>query len=378
MEKSPTPLSKLLWTVGMMSGTSLDGIDVAAIKTDGEEIYAFSAGITVPYAPSLSQKVSSILGQTWASPDILKIEEELTRAHAEAYFLFLKHTGIPAQEVGLVGFHGHTILHQPPSRFAQARTWQIGDAALLSELIGKDIIYNLRLNDVEQGGEGAPLVPVFHQALTKDMDKPLALVNIGGVANVTWLGPSGEILAFDTGPGNGLLNDWIKLRLNLPFDPHGEISAKGNPRPDLVQNFMKNPYFSKSFPKSLDLRDFTLSVLGDTSCLSTEDGAATLLEMTAQSIVDSQKFFPQPVGEWLLTGGGWHNQTLRKRLAELLKPIPVNGMEAYGFHGDFIEAQAFAFLAIRSLRGLPITFPETTGAPAPLTGGVLCKKPLCP
>lgn len=353
----------------MMSGTSLDGMDVAAIKTDGYQVFELSPGITVPYEPLLVRELTSLLGSTQSSPKVAKVETDLTQAHARAYTQFLKTTGISAKDVGLIGFHGHTILHQPPSRFERPRTWQLGDGALLAQLTETDVVYDMRAADLAAGGEGAPLVPIFHQVLLENIKKPVVVLNIGGVSNVTWLGENNAILAFDTGPGNALINDWVYSHTRQLYDRDGEIAAVGNVDTKTVTSFLVHPYFKQKPPKSLDRNDFTLGPVRE---LSLEDGAATLTEWTAASIASSQQFFPSPPHEWIVTGGGRHNITLMHRLRFLLAPARVSAIDVYKWDGNYIEAQAFAFLAMRSRLGLPLTFPTTTGVAEPVSGGVFC------
>ncbi len=358
------------WTVGMMSGTSMDGVDVAAIRTDGVHVFERSPGLLVPYSKKLQEDIRSILGSTKPSPKISRIEKDLTEFHAKAFFKFLKKFSFPKESINLIGFHGHAILHQPPSRFPVGRTWQIGDGALLAKLTGIDVIANMRAKDVAAGGEGAPLVPLYHQALAQDLEKPLAIVNIGGISNVTWLGKNDEIMAFDMGPGNGLLNDWMLKQARKPFDEKGDTAAKGKIHQDLVQSFLKSPYFSRKPPKSLDRLDYSAHIVEG---LSLEDGAATLTEITAAAIAAGVKFFPKPPLLWLLTGGGGHNRTLVQRIEDYLNPTPVKRVQDVGWSGDFLEAEAWAFLAVRSQKGLPLSLPSTTGVPKALTGGEFFK-----
>ena len=354
------------WTVGMMSGTSMDGIDVAAIRTDGVHVFEVGPGLSVPYAETLREDLRSILGSTESSPKISRIEKEITEVHAAAFLSFLKTFSIPKESVGLIGFHGHSILHQPASRFPVGRTWQIGDGALLAKLTDVDVVANMRANDVAAGGEGAPLVPLYHQALAENLEKPLAIVNIGGISNVTWLGKNNQILAFDMGPGNGLIDDWVWKHTHQPFDAGGVLASRGKIHEDRVIEFFKSPYFSKKPPKSLDRVDYSTRIVEG---LSLEDGAATLTEITALAIEKGSEFFPEPPLGWFLTGGGAHNQTLVKRLQHHLAPTPVQTVNDLGWSEDFLEAQAWAFLAVRSRKELPLTLPTTTGVPRELTGG---------
>jgi anhydro-N-acetylmuramic acid kinase len=294
------------------------------------------------------------------------VEEELTRLHAEAVEHFLR--GQPRAAVDVVGFHGHTILHRP----AERRTWQIGDGALLSSRLGLDVVADFRSADVAAGGQGAPLAPLYHAALAATLPKPLAVLNIGGVANVTWIGGRSEILAFDTGPGNALIDDWVYRHTGDAADLDGALARAGAVSAAHVENFLANPYFDRCPPKSLDRDDFRGAL---PTGLSLEDGAATLTEMTAAAVAAATRHFPAPAEQWLVTGGGRHNPALMEALARRLK-VPVKPVEAVGWHGDALEAQAFAYLAVRSLEGLPLTLPTTTGVPEPYCGGNLFKAPL--
>ena len=295
-----------------------------------------------------------------------EVEKGLTRLHAEAAEHFLcEH---PRTAVDVVGFHGHTILHRPIER----RTWQVGDGALLALRLGLDVVADFRSADVAAGGEGAPLAPLYHAALAAVLPKPIAVLNIGGVANVTWIGGSGEILAFDTGPGNALIDDWVRRHIGAAADLDGLCARAGAVSAAHVENFLANPYFDRIPPKSLDRDDFwEASPTG----LSLEDGAATLTEMTAATVAAGTRHFPAPVAQWLVTGGGRHNPALMEALGRRLN-VAVRPVEAVGWHGDALEAQAFAYLAVRSLEGLPLSLPLTTGVPRPTCGGRLFKAPL--
>ena len=232
--------------------------------------------------------------------------------------------------------------------------------------LGIDVVYDFRSADVAAGGQGAPLAPVYHRALAATLARPLAILNLGGVGNVTWIG-EGEPIAFDTGPGNGLIDDWVRARADRPYDEGGRIAAAGRIDEARVADMLAHSYFDRPSPKSLDRLDFTLAPVEG---LGLEDGAATLAAFTARAVRRAEEHFPTPARRWLVTGGGRHNATLMRMLADAL-PAPVEPIEAIGADGDALEAQAFAFLAVRTLRGLPISFPATTGAPRPLGGGRL-------
>lgn len=346
--------------VGLMSGTSLDGIDAAFIETDGETRVATGPWLTRPYERSLRDALRAVLGGKGAAADIAAVEQLLTEAHAETVKLLVERHELGA--IDLLGFHGHTILHEPQQR----RTWQIGDGALLAKLTGSDVVGDFRTADVAAGGEGAPLVPLYHAALASGLERPLAVLNIGGVANVTWIGAGAdELLAFDTGPGNALIDDWLLATTGQAYDADGGLAAQGKVDDALVQRFLAHPYFVRRPPKSLD-RDEFAGFRPDG--LSPADGAATLSAMTAAAVARAATHFPAPARRWLVTGGGRHNPTLMTMLAKALG-APLAPVEAVGWEGDALEAQAFAYLAVRSRRKLSLTMPGTTGVTSPLTGG---------
>ncbi len=344
-----------------MSGTSCDGIDVAVIETDGRDRVRPGPALTIPYRDEFRERLRGALG---GNGPVEAVEEELTRLHAEAVLHFRQEH--PGREIDIVGFHGHTILHRP----REGRTWQLGDGALLSRLTGLDVVADFRSADVRAGGEGAPLAPLFHRALAATLIKPVAVLNLGGVGNVTWLGEREEdILAFDTGPGNALLDDWVRAHTGEGADWEGALALRGTPRDDLVKAFLASPYFSRKPPKSLDRDDFRhLMPEG----LFLEEGAATLTQITAAAAAAARRHFPRPAREWLVCGGGCRNPALMAALARRLE-APVKTVEAAGWDGDALEAQAFAYLAVRSLEGLPLSLPSTTGVARPTLGGSLFK-----
>jgi anhydro-N-acetylmuramic acid kinase len=353
-----------MWrSIGLMSGTSLDGIDVAMIETDGHQRAIPGAALTVPYPPDFRERLRSVLGGVGA---VGAVEAELTGLHGEAVEHFLReHRGLA---IDIVGFHGHTILHRPVER----RTWQIGDGALLASRLRLNVVADFRAADIAAGGEGAPLAPLYHAALAAALPKPLAILNMGGVANVTWIGGPGEILAFDTGPGNALIDDWVRRHTGAAADLDGALARAGAVSAAHVENFLANPYFDRLPPKSLDRDDFRQAW---PTGLSLEHGAATLTEMTAAAVAAASRHFPAPAEQWLVTGGGRHNPALMEALSRRLD-IAVRPVEAVGWHGDALEAQAFAYLAVRSVLGLPLSLPTTTGVPQPCCGGHLFKAPL--
>ena len=346
--------------IGLMSGTSLDGIDVALIDTDGETRVVAGPSGTVPYDDALRQRLRSVLGGVG---EVVAVERALTEAHGDAVRAFLARHAISG--VDLIGFHGHTILHRPH----EGRTWQIGDGALLARLTGIDVVCDFRSADVAAGGEGAPLVPLYHAALAAGLEKPLAVLNIGGVANVTWIGGDAldEILAFDTGPGNALIDDWALAHTGRPVDLDGALAAAGRVDAGHIARFLAHPFFDRRPPKSLDRDDF---VAWMPRGLGAADGAATLTEMTAAAVARAEEHFPAPVQRWLVCGGGRNNPKLMRTLA-LRLGAPVDPVAVVGWDGDALEAQAFAYLAVRSAAGLPLSLPRTTGVATPTTGGRL-------
>ncbi len=355
--------SSFLRALGLMSGTSVDGVDVALIETDGERVTSFGPSLTVPYPDEVRRTIRAAFGATSDSDATRAAEEVVTELHAAAVRDWCARTGIAATTLDVVGFHGQTITHQPDRRF----TWQIGDGAALARALGVPVVNDLRTADVAAGGQGAPLVPVYHAALAADLPRPLAVVNIGGVANVTWIGADGALLAFDTGPGNGPIDDWCARRAGQRFDRDGALAASGRVDRNRLERFAEHRYFAKAPPKSLDRGDFND---GWAEGLSVADGAATLTRGTARAIALASRHFPEPVRLWAICGGGARNPTLLAAIAEETG-ASVRTAADLGWDGDALEAQAFAFLAVRSLRGLPLTFPGTTGVKTPLLGGRL-------
>ena len=359
--------------VGLMSGTSMDGISVAAIETDGEAVTGRGPAMTFPYRAEQRAAIVTALGQARAlrtrleRPGSLRATERmLTEAHAAALSAFLVQNRIAAADVDVVGFHGQTVLHRPE----QGLTVQLGDGPLLAELSGVTVVHDLRARDVAAGGQGAPLVPVYHRALVGGIkQRPVVIVNIGGVANVTYIGRDGALLAFDTGPGNALIDDWMMKRAGVAYDRDGVTAAKGRADEAALRFCLSHSYFASPPPKSLDRDAFVWDVV---EWMTLEDGAATLTALTAAALAKSREHFPQEPELWIVAGGGRKNRTMMTLLAGLVQNAVVPA-EAVGLDGDAVEAEAWGYLAVRALRGLPITFPGTTGVAEPLTGGVICR-----
>ncbi len=361
-----------LWAIGLMSGTSADGIDAALLQTDGKTVSAFGPTHYVPYPELLRSQILKAYGRP-PGPKEVSLEKVITEHHAEVVFALLEKADLKPSEVDLIGFHGQTLFHKPPRQKGEiGETHIIGDGPLLASLAGIPVIDQFRLNDVAHGGQGAPLVPIFHQALATAFSKPVAIVNIGGVANVTWIGnKEDEMLAFDTGPGNGLIDDWIRENTGLPWDEGGKIAAKGRINEELLTRWLEHPYFTQKPPKSLDRGTFK-AYLEDGKSLPFEDGVATFTALTAASFEKALAHLPQTPLLWVVAGGGAHNPTLLKMMEERFN-IPVQRASEKGWDGDTLEAQAFGFLAVRSFRKLPLTFPGTTGVLSPLSGGRICR-----
>ena len=353
----------MMRALGLMSGTSVDGVDVAMIETDGETVAAFGPCLTLPYPDEVRRAIRAAFGAEQPNAATREAERLVTEMHVKAVERWSADHDTPVAGLDVVGFHGQTITHRPDKHF----TWQIGDGAALAKALGVRVVNDLRTADVKAGGQGAPLVPVYHAALANALSKPLAVVNIGGVANVTWIGSDGALLAFDTGPGNGPIDDWCTRRAGQRFDRDGALAASGRVDRSRLERFSEHRYFAKKPPKSLDRGDFSdLWAEG----LSAADGAATLTRGTARGIALAAGHFPRPVALWVIAGGGARNPTLLHAIAKETRGKVLTAADL-GWDGDALEAQAFAFLAVRSLRGLPITFPGTTGVPRPLTGGRL-------
>ena len=347
--------------IGMMSGTSMDGVDAALVETDGTDIFGLGPFQTIPYPPAFRSRLKTLMGRP-SNGEGLDVERDLTLYHAEAVHRLLADTGLQPDEVDVAGFHGQTVFHDP----VNAVTCQIGDGPLLASETGIDVVSDFRAADVAAGGEGAPLAPLFHVAMAQTLERPLAILNMGGVANVTWISPDGGAIAFDTGPANAMVDDWIRARTDLNFDEGGALARQGQVNKIALADLMDNPYFDLPAPKSLDRDAFEMSPV---AYLSTEDGAATLLAFTAASIAQAKNLLPAPPLRWLASGGGRHNPALMAAVRHQLA-APLESVEAVGWNGDALEAQAFAYLAVRSIYGMPLSYPQTTGVRQPITGGV--------
>jgi anhydro-N-acetylmuramic acid kinase len=364
--------------IGLMSGTSLDGVDAAYVETDGERVAHLGPALTLPYDPALRRDLRRLLdlapGLGEDDPFLLDCVRRLTDRHGEAVERIRREAAKAGlEEPELLGFHGQTILHRPrrPGDMHNdaPRTWQVGDARALSRATGLSVAYDFRSADVAAGGQGAPLVPVAHAALAAGLPKPVAILNLGGVGNVTWIGPDGALLAFDTGPANGPLDDWARRSTGRDYDRDGNLALAGQADGAVLGRLLAHPYLDAPPPKSLDRLDFERAFAeAGAHALSPQDGAATLVAFCAVCVAAASRHFPEPPLQWLVAGGGRRNPAIMKALDATLSE-PVRPVEVCGWNGDLLEAQCFAILAARTARGLPISFPGTTGAPRPLPGG---------
>ncbi len=357
-----------IWALGTMSGTSLDGVDAAMVLTDGETIAEFGPHAYRPYSEAERATIRAGFGQWPGDPDVAAAAELVETAHAE---LLSRFAG-----AAVIGFHGQTLAHDP----AGQGTHQCGDGAVLAEALGLPVIWDFRTTDVAMGGQGAPLAPFFHHACARMIGatEPVAFLNLGGVGNLTWVDPGipdpqtpGALLAFDTGPANAPINDLMQRHFGRAQDEGGTFAASGRVDEVAVQAFLTHPYFFKMPPKSLDRNDF-LNAISGLDALAPEDAAATLTAIAAACVAHGAEHFPRPVSRLLVTGGGRHNATMMQELSSRLT-CPVEPIEAAGLNGDMLEAQAFAYLALRVMRGLSTSCPATTGVPAAVGGGQISR-----
>lgn len=355
---------RMLWALGCMSGTSLDGVDAAMVRTDGHRIDAFGEHAYRPYTAREQQTIRAALGQWPGGGAVAAASEVVELAHAEVLAQF--------RNADVIGFHGQTLAHDP----AGQGTHQAGDGALLAAALGVPVVWDFRSADVRLGGQGAPLAPFFHHALARHIgaSAPMAFLNLGGVGNVTWVDPflsrpeePGACLAFDTGPANAPLNDLMAMRLGQPFDKAGALASNGIVDPDVIEALLAHSYFTKIPPKSLDRNEFH-GLLDQVAALSDEDAAATLTAAAVCSVAKGIEHFPTAPSRMLVTGGGRHNKIMMRMLKSAL-PFAVEPVEAVGLNGDMLEAQAFGYLAVRVLNGMPTSCPTTTGVGAAVGGG---------
>lgn len=356
-----------------MSGTSRDGIDAALIRSNGENDNVSLGFFAQSYGADFEKRLADICVDAMAMEQPVKtdvianVEAELTALHAEAVASLLEKTGYSAEQIDFIGFHGHTIGHKPHSGW----TWQIGDGAALAKATGINVVADLRSADVANGGQGAPLLPGYHRALSGALEKPVIILNLGGVANISYIGNSeSDIIAGDTGMANGLINDWVLQKAGLPYDKGGEIASRGKVDEAILSAMLCHDYFTNPFPKSIDRLYFSIAPV---SLLSLEDGAATLTAFTAKSIAISLAGLPERPKAIYAAGGGRHNPVLCDMIAQYCDCV-VHNVDILGWNGDALEAEGFAWMAVRSHLGLPFSWPGTTGAKHPVCGGVFHRK----
>ncbi len=346
--------------IGLMSGTSCDGVDAALLKTDGESDIEFLGGLTLPYGSDLRARLQEASQHDVPLTEVLRIEDEVSRHHVHAIHGLLKEYPTAASQVELIGFHGHTVRHVPGAGL----TFQIGNPWPLAKEFNLPVISDFRRCDMAAGGQGAPLVAMFHRALFANEPRPTVVLNIGGVANVTWLGENDEIIAGDSGPGCGLIDEWAQAMADLPHDRDGRLALAGKIDQDTVEAALSAGFFSQPLPKAADRYDFDHV---DVSNLSVEDGAATLCAVTAEAVYRAVKRLPAMPAHIWVTGGGVHHPVLMKLLEERFGAI--KNIRERGLNPDTLEAECFAWLAVRHEQQLPLTIPETTGCDQPRSGG---------
>ena len=365
----------LMTAIGLMSGTSMDGIDVALLETDGLNQVRRGPSLFVPYEAAFRRRIEAslddakkIIRRGERPGNLAAIEAEITSRHAQAVMQFLSANGLTREAVNVIGFHGQTVLHRPDIGL----TVQLGDGGELARQTGIAVVADMRANDMAHGGQGAPLVPVYHAALAASLDgeAEIAFVNIGGISNVTFVGQGHDPVAFDSGPGNALIDQWVEALAGIPFDDGGRIASEGSVDEARVAAALALPFFAKGPPKSLDRNDFSPDLVKG---MELSDGARTVTAITAQAIFAAARHGPKTPATWILCGGGRLNRTLVRHMEDIAAMAGQRVMlaEEAGFNGDAMEAEAWAYLAVRSLKGLPLTFPATTGVREPVTGGVL-------
>jgi anhydro-N-acetylmuramic acid kinase len=363
--------------IGLMSGTSLDGVDAAIVETDGERILGFGPTSYRPYRDEERAVLRQALAEAVSLTDrvsrpgvIAEADALTTRTHAEVVERLLADKGISPGDINVVGFHGQTVIHRPHDKL----TVQVGDGAALAKRLRIPVVHDFRQADIQAGGQGAPLVPVFHRAIVSTIDRPhpVAVLNIGGVANVTFVDGGPDPIACDTGPGNALIDDFMRARTGAPLDRDGDQAARGRVHEDFIARVLADDFFARACPKSLDRNAFAFVNIGLPD-FSVADGAATLSALTAAAVGRVLSHMPRAPQAWIVAGGGARNPTLMRMLAQRLAPATVETADAAGWSADALEAQAFAYLAVRSLRELPLTFPTTTGVPEPMRGGLVAR-----
>ncbi len=355
--------------IGLMSGTSLDGIDAALIETDGEGVARPIAFRGEAYSDvaraelAEATRIALTYDKPRLSPPMIAATELVTRTHTLAVAKLLRDAGVAAADVDVIGLHGQTVAHRPDRGW----TWQLGDGAALAAATGITTVADFRSADVAAGGQGAPLLPVYHAALVAGLERPVAVLNLGGVGNITFVGADGTLVAFDTGPANGLIDSWVEELTGARYDAGGALAAGGRVDESVLTAMLDIPFFDAPPPKSLDRSDFTIQPARG---LGAADGAATLTAFTAETVALALRQLPERPLRLLVVGGGRHNATMLAMIAERCG-IAAEAGDSLGWNGDGVEAEGFAYMAVRTLKNLPISFPGTTGIPAAMAGGVI-------
>jgi anhydro-N-acetylmuramic acid kinase len=359
--------------IGLMSGTSRDGIDAALIETDGENFVRPVAFESIPYQPQMRELLANACASALekvapeTDPDIAEAELVFTNLNIGAVESLLRKAGVSRRDITAIGFHGHTLAHRPKLHWS----WQMGDGARLAKFTEIDVVNDFRRADIALGGQGTPLAPIYHQAMTASLPTPKAVLNLGGVANITAIASDGTVTAFDCGMANALIDDWVFTKTGQNYDKNGALASAGTVDESILAALLDHPFFEASPPKSLDRSDFDFSPVDN---LSTEDGAATLTAFSAHGVALGLSLLSERPASLLVAGGGRHNPALMAMIEDICE-MPVAAVESAGWNGDATEAEAFAYMAIRRIKLLPISFPSTTGAPYPLEGGRLHRAP---
>jgi len=350
--------------IGFMSGTSCDGVDAAILDTDGESNISFLGGLTLNYGDDLRTRLLEASQHDVPIVELLRLERDVSAHHLQAARMLLEQHPKLQKKISVIGLHGHTIRHIPN----EGLTMQVGNPWILAKELGLPVVTDFRRCDMSVDGQGAPLVAMFHRALFEDEPRPTLVLNLGGVANVTWLGKEDEIIAGDTGPGCGLLDEWAQTMADLPHDLDGKLALAGKVNQEIVEAALTTPFFSKPLPKSADRYDFDHV---DVSGLSVEDGAATLCAVTVEAIFRAVRRLPSMPDSMYVTGGGVHHPVIMDMLES--KFGKIRSVRERGLNPDTLEAECFAWLAVRHEKQLPLTIPETTGCQYPISGGVAAK-----
>jgi anhydro-N-acetylmuramic acid kinase len=370
-----------MWSIGLMTGTVLDGnVDVAAVRTDGERILELGPWMLIPYPAELRTLLLQAVAaaREWQFADtepalFREAEDALTLAQAQAVIEFQRRTGLARKDTALVGFHGQTVLHRAPTPGRAGATRQLGDGELMARILGTDVVYDFRSADMQAGGQGAPLAASYHLALLRrsGAQPNAAVLNLGGVANVTWWGGADELVAFDTGPANAPLNDWVTRQGLGEMDRNGSLARQGCVDEARLLSLLEHPYFSLPYPKSLDRNTFSLGAIDG---LSAADGAATLAALVGAAVGKALDQLPRRPGTVIVCGGGRKNPQLLECIRSRAAVMTVLA-EDMGWRGDAVEAECFAYLAVRAARNLPFSFPKTTGVPRAMSGGRIARAP---